>query len=147
MAGTVNITFGKIDTPYAETHGIVEVLIEWVGDSGDGTVPETAFDAVDTIDILGRYCVLAVTDPDGVTAPTDDYDIVIEDEYGCDVFGGALANRDGANSEQAVPKSEQAVPKVNNVYGGRLCAGVWTFKLTGNSVNSAKGKCVLYFEI
>ena len=141
MAGSsATITFGKIDTPYAGTHGIVEVKIEWVGDDADGSVPDTVFDSTDTIDILGRYCVLAVTDPDGDTAPTDNYDITVEDEYGCDIFGGALENRDTANSEQAVPK-------VSSVYGGRLCAGTWTFKLSGNSVNSAEGKCVLYFEI
>jgi len=138
MAGSsVTITVGKIDTPYAGTHGIVEVLAEWVADDTNGSVPDTA---IDDVDMLGRYCVLAVTDPDSGTAPTDNYDITIEDEYGCDIFGGALENRDTANSEQAVPK-------VNSVYGGRLYAGAWTFKLSGNSVNSAEGKCVLYFEI
>lgn len=144
MAGSsATITFGKIDTPYTGTYGIVEVTIDWVADDGagvGGSVPETAFDTTDTVDILGRYCVLGVTDPDAGTPPTDNYDIEILDEYGCDIFGGALTNRDTANSEQAVPK-------INSVYGGRLCAGVWTFKLTGNSVNDAEGKCVLYFEI
>ena len=141
MAGSsVTITFGKVDTPYTGTYGLVKVGIDWVADDTDGSVPDAAFDATDTIDILGRYCILAVTDPDGDTAPTDNYDITVEDEYGCDIFGGALANRDEANSEQAVPK-------INSVYGGRLCAGVWTFKLTGNAVNSAEGKCILYFEI
>ena len=141
MAGSsVTITFGKVDTPYTGTYGLVKVGIAWLADDTDGSVPDAAFDVTDTIDILGRYCILAVTDPDGDTAPTDNYDITVEDEYGCDIFGGALANRDTANSEQAVPK-------INSVYGGRLCAGVWTFKLTGNAVNSAEGKCVLYFEI
>lgn len=141
MAGSSStVTFGKIDTPYTGTYGLVKVEIDWVADDTDGSVPDAAFSAADTIDILGRYCILAVTDPDGDTAPTDNYDITVEDEYGCDIFGGALENRDVANSEQAVPK-------VNSVYGGRLCAGIWTFKLSGNSVNSAEGKCVLYFEI
>lgn len=138
MAGSsVTATFSKIDTLYAGTQGIVKVEIDWVADDTNATVPETDFS--DFMN-LGWYCVLAVTDPDSVTAPTDNYDIEILDEYGCDVFGGSLTNRDAANSEQAVPK-------INSVYGGRLCAGTWTFKLTGNSVNSAEGKCVLYFEI
>jgi len=139
MAGSTTVTFGKIDTPYAGTHGLVKVEINWVADSGDGSVPDGVFDATKTIRLLGRYCVLAVTDP-GPVAPTDNYDITIEDEYGCDIFGGQLSNRDGANSEQALPN-------IGGAYGGRPCAGVLTFKLANNSVHSATGKCVLYFEI
>ena len=138
-ASEVTIAFSKIDTPYAGTHGLVKVLITWLADSGTAAVTETAFDATDTVDILGRYCILGLTDP-GTTAPTANYDIEILDEYGIDIFGGALTNRDAANSEQVVPK-------INSVYGGRLCAGVWNFKLTNNAVNSAEGKCILYFEI
>lgn len=139
MAGTVDITFSKIDTPYASTHGVVKVLIEWTADSGDGSVPETAFDATDTIGITGRYCSLGVTDP-GTTAPTANYDIEILDEYGCDIFGGNFNNRSASDSEQTLPV-------INNGLGSRLCAGILTFKLTNNSVNSATGKCILYFEL
>ena len=140
MAGSsTTVTFGKIDTPYAGTHGLVKVEIDWVADDADGSVPDGVFDATDTIDILGRYCILGITNP-GTTAPTDNYDITVEDEYGCDIFGGQLLNRDSA-------LSEQALPNVGGAYGGRPCAGILTFKLSGNSVNDATGKCVLYFEI
>lgn len=137
---SATITFSKIDTPYTGTYGLVKVVIDWVADDGNGTVPQTDFDATDSVDILGRYCILAVTDPDSGTAPTDNYDVEILDEYGCDIFGGKLTNRDTANSEQVIPS-------ISSAYGGRLCAGILTFKLTGNSVNDAEGKCVLYFEI
>jgi len=40
-----------------------------------------------------------VTDP-GATAPTDDYDVVINDEDSVDVLMGAGADRDTANTEQ-----------------------------------------------
>lgn len=40
-----------------------------------------------------------VTNPDGVAAPTDDYDITITDEDGTDVLSAAGANRDTANTE------------------------------------------------
>jgi len=140
MAGSATIIFSKIDTPYTGTHGLVKVHIAWVGDSGDGSVPETAFDSTDTVDILGRYCALGVTVPDDTAAPSDNYDIEILDEYGCDIFGGELQNRDTANTEQAVPK-------IGNAYGTRLCAGGMTFKLTNNTVGSAKGECILYFEM
>lgn len=39
----------------------------------------------------------------GSTAPTDDYDLAIYNEMGIDVMGGALNNRDTANSERAEP--------------------------------------------
>jgi hypothetical protein len=140
MAGSsATVTFGKINTPYAGTHGLVKVEIDWVADDTNGSVPETDFDATDTIDILGRYCSLGVTDP-GTTAPTADYDIEILDEYGCDIFGGNMTNR-------SATVSEQTLPIINNGIGSRLCAGILTFKLTNNSVNDAIGKCVLYFEI
>lgn len=138
MAGSsATITFSKIDVLYAGAQGVVKAEIDWVADDTNGSVPETDFS--DFMN-LGWYCVLAVTDPDSGTAPTDNYDIEILDEYGCDIFGGELMNRDTANSEQAVPM-------LGSAYGTRLCAGTWTFKLTNNAVNSAEGKCVLYFEI
>lgn len=146
MAGSVTMTLNKISTKlsgkganYSGAHDIFKLLIEWVGDASGGTVPQTAFSASDLKFLRGRYCVLAVTDP-GSTAPTDNYDITIEDEYGVDVFGGSLTNRDTANSEQAIPQ-------IGTGLASRLCGGTWTFKLSGNSVNSATGKLCLYFEI
>ena len=139
MAGSsATITFSKIATPYTDTDDLIRVVIDWVADNGDGSVPQTDFDSDDSLDILDRFCVLGVTDP-GAVAPTPNYDIEILDEYGVDVFGGNLTNR-------SATASEQAVPKIGSAYGGRLCAGIWTFKLTNNIVNSATGKCVLYFE-
>ena len=144
MAASTTITFSKIDTPYAGTHGIVEVKIDWVGDGITGLPPDTDFDATDVVDILGRYCVLGVTQPGAVATggvvPDADYDIAIEDEYGCDIFGGNMVDR----SDTA---AEQALPLIGAAYGSRLCAGIWTFKLTDQTVIDATGTCVLYFEI
>lgn len=141
MAGSATITISNIDIPWhkKDVALIKKVLIEWTGDSNNGSVPDTAFSASNTVEIIGRDCSLAVTDP-GSTAPTDNYDITIEDEYGVDIMGGSLLNRNTANSEQAIPQ-------VGSGLASRLCAGTWSFKLSGNSVNSATGKCVLYFEI
>ena len=145
MAGTVTITLSEIDTPSPSSPhanipgGIKKVEISWIADSGDGSVPQTAFDSDVLADILGRYCILGITDP-GSPAPTDQYDIELLDEYGVDVFGENLKDR-------SATAGEQAVPKIGSAYGGRLCAGTWTFKLTGNFVNSAQGKCLLHFEI
>ena len=43
----------------------------------------------------------AVTQPGTMSPPTDNYDIVLENAIGVDVLGGALADRDTANTEQA----------------------------------------------
>lgn len=136
MATTM--TFSKIDTPYAGTHGLVKVEIEWEAAAG-GIVDSATFTTSETIDVVGRYCSLAVTDP-GTTAPTANYDIRITDEYECDVFGGTLADRSALDTEQVVPKMGDGL-------GTRLCAGPWTFVVTGNSVGAATGMCVLYFEL
>jgi len=139
MAGTVTMEFSKVAAPYVENRGIIKVSIDWVADASDGSVPQTDFDSTDMIDILGRYCIMATTNP-GSTAPTNLYDIEILDEDGIDVFGANLKNRSASDSEQVVPK-------IGMAYGGRVCTGTWTFKLTNNSVNSATGNCTLYFEV
>jgi len=139
MAGSVTITISKVSTPYSEDRGIVLAEIDWVGASSGGAVTAVDFSAANVLAVLGRKCVLAVTDP-GSVAPTASYDIEIKDEYGVDVFGGELKDRHTINSEQTQPK-------IGADYGPRLCAGTWTFNLSGNSVNSATGKCVLYFEV
>ena len=132
MSGTVIITISSVGNKSKK----VEII--WTANSLDGSVPRTEFDSAIIADIQEKYCILAITDP-GSPAPTDQYDIKIFDEYSVDIFGGELNNRSTINTEQAVPK-------IGNGYGGRLCAGPWTFRLSGNSVNSAQGKCVLYFE-
>ena len=139
MAGTVTITFSKVTAPYVENRGIIKVSIDWVASDADGSVPQTDFDSNDMMNIIGRYCIMATTNP-GATAPTDLYDIEILDEDGIDVFGGNLNNRSTSDSEQVVPK-------IGTAYGGRVCTNTWTFKLTNNSVNSATGNCTLYFEV
>ena len=134
----VTVAFSKISVPYVSEHGIVKVLIDWLA-ATDNSVADAAFDSTDLIDILGRYCILGVTDP-GSPAPSDNYDITIEDEYGVDIFGGKLTNRHTTNAQQEMPL-------IGSGYGGRLCAGPLTFKLAGNSVSVAKGKCILYFKL
>ena len=78
-----------------------------------------------------------VTDP-GSTAPSDNYDITIEDSDGVDVLGGAGVNRDTANTERVMP-----------LYGTtpHPCPinGALTVKIAGNIVNAATGKIKLYF--
>ena len=48
------------------------------------------------------WILLVETDP-GATAPTDNYDITLLNANGRDVMGGALTNRDTANTEAVLP--------------------------------------------
>lgn len=132
----VTITQSKIDVPYRDEHGIIKVLIEWLADDNDGSVPDTVCNDINT---HGRYCILGVTDP-GTTAPTASYDITIVDEHGCDIFGGELNDRSAS-------ASEQTTPLIGSSYEGRIITGALTFKLANNSVNSAIGTCSLYFRL
>jgi hypothetical protein len=88
-------------------------------------------------DVQGLYITLVITNP-GSPAPTDNYDIVINDSDGVDVMGGTLANRDTSNSEQALPYIGSLA------YGPRQIDGILTFSLSGNSVNSATGTCKVF---
>lgn len=51
---------------------------------------------------INGYIYMVITDP-SADAPTDDYDIVLNDADGADVMGGQLANRDTSVSEQVIP--------------------------------------------
>jgi len=93
MAGTVTQTRDQITV---RGKAVAEIItFSWTSTAGG------AADAATSAVVNGRLCKV-VTNP-GATAPTDDYDITITDSDGADVMGGACANRDTANSEQAVP--------------------------------------------
>lgn len=71
----------------------------------------------------------AETDP-GATGPTDNYDIVLNNSGGADVFNGALANRDTTNTELAWPL-------VGTIPVRTFVDGTLAIVVTNNSVNNA----------
>jgi len=73
---------------------------KWVGDSSAGTVTSTQLDQNLYNSIDGWYLVAVMTDP-GATAPTDDYDLVINNSSGLDMMDGNLTDRDTADTEIA----------------------------------------------
>lgn len=135
-AGTVTITGQWV----AMDQSMYEVTIAWTADTSDGSVPDTAFGVGVMRNIRGLYAGCAETDP-GSTKPTDDYDITIVDEYGLDIFGGTLGNRDETNTEQTYPKIV-----ASGIYGTRPIASALTFKLANNSVASATGTVKIIFS-
>ena len=122
-----------------ETHGkrgpIGVVTLTCVGDAADGSFPETAL----AVKISGRIVALE-TNP-GATAPTDNWDVALDDAEGDDVLQTLGANRDTVNTE-----------KVAVVYSGTslhvpvAMEDVLTLKITGNSVNSANIKIRILYE-
>ena len=86
-----------------ETIGSVK-KIKWAWTSAaDGTVGAAAVSSTTTNAYSGE-CLRLITDP-GATAPTDDYDVVINDADGVDVLIGAGANRDATATEQVIASS------------------------------------------
>lgn len=81
-----------------------------------------------------------VTNP-GATAPTDDWDVVLNDADGLDVFMGKGANRDTANSEQFTPFTTDGT----NVSAGVAVGGTHTLSAT-NAGNAKVFVIRLYVE-
>jgi len=87
--------------------------------------------------VKGWYLNMVETIP-GATAPTDNYDIVINNASGADVMGGALANRDAT-------LAEQVAPLLGGIPTKRPINSDLSIVLTGNSVNAATGTIKLFF--
>lgn len=119
MAGTVTVT----ESQFA---GICKIKWSWTGTAGG------AADKITTKSYYGEVIAL-VTDPDGSSAPTDNYDITITDSESYDVMQGAGANRDTSNTETAVPTAK-------SVAFGQLTLNV------ANAGNATAGVAVLYIQ-
>ena len=115
-----------------EKNGVVYIELNFTADAADGSVPDKEITIAKGHPAWGRYLYRVVTDP-GTTAPTDNYDITIDDTDGLDMCGGDCANRDTSTTEKV-----QLVlfePVLGNV----------TVTVSNNSVNSATGMVRLVF--
>ena len=119
MAGTVTVTEITVGS-------VKKITWSWTSDaSGDA-------DALTTTGYSGEI-ILLTTDP-GATAPTDNYDVVINDADGEDVLLGAGANRDTANTEHVQGTSLGAV------------AGSTLNCVVSNAGNAKDGEAHLYIR-
>lgn len=117
---------GTVTTTHRALGGQVRRLIFAVtADAAAASVPDTVLPSIE-----GRLLAL-VTNP-GATAPTDNYDITLEDADGADRLQGVGANRDTANTEQApiVYTGTSIHPPVD-------ADETLTLKIANNAVNSA----------
>lgn len=129
MAGTVSVT--RTNKRLGDTGKRINIVaIAWTADAADGSVPDT------TIQSLEGYVLKGITNPGG-TAPTANYDVKLLDatETTVDGLNGLLENRSATATETAVASGMAP-----------LLIGDYVFNLTGNSVNSASGTCVLYLS-
>lgn len=124
-ASSLSVTQVNLGVP---RHGR-KVVASWTAHT-DGSFTATEIS-------LGGFVSKVVTNP-GSTAPTDNYDITCGDpsDTTLDVFGGALANRDTANTEQAYTVISGATMPVY--------ASTCTLQITNNSVNGATGTIEFY---
>ncbi len=118
MAGTVTTT--EITHTSAK-----KITFAWTSSSG-GAADATTTNAFD-----GKVVGLT-TDPDGTDAPTDNYDIVINDADGHDVLLGAGANRDTLDTEHV------AEANLGAVAGSKLTLAITT------AGNAKKGVVIMW---
>ena len=130
MAGTVT---QAITT---EVDHIKVATFTATADASDGSFPATTLTVLPRNGIGGRLLQM-ITDPDGTTAPQDNWDVVLTNGGGDMLLGGG-ANRDTANTEVAVLESNGAHP----IYAG---TDSLILTITGNNVNSAGIVIKLYF--
>lgn len=128
MPGTTEYTREQ-ETLYSE-----KITFTVIADSGDGSILSK-----ETDDEIHGYVTRVVTDPTG-TNPTTLYDLTLKDADGCDVMGGALADRSASVVEQAMPLFAD-VPAPARVDGKLTLAGL------NNSVVSATISVHVYVAI
>jgi hypothetical protein len=128
MAGTVTLAHDRVGN-------IRKIVATIVADAAAATVPDTVLPAIE-----GRLLAL-VTNP-GATAPTDNYDLTVEDQHGHDVLEGVGANR-----------STSATQKVAVVYSGTGThpaideGDTLTLKIANNAVNGAQIVAEIYYAL
>ena len=133
MAGSSTITASNITVDGKVSRKVI--TIAWTGAAAGGAIDAITVNA-QTYGIEGWYLYSVETNP-GTTAPTDDYDIVINDADGLDIAGGLLANRDSSVTEMVNLRAAAT--------GYPMVRGNLSVAISGNSVNSATGTIIMTF--
>jgi hypothetical protein len=127
-SGTATLAISKYDA--LGPAGVLAYRIAWTCDAA-GRV------TLSTQAIAGTITKL-VTNP-GATAPTDNYDILLNDEDGADVLNAKGQNRDTANTEVVAPMIGDGTT-TNQLVDVN---GVLTLLIT-NAGNAKNGELILY---
>lgn len=123
MAGSTS-TLATHETPEPS---VGRISVDFVADDTDGSWLPFVMPEFD-----GR--ILSLTTDPGATAPTDNWDIALNNADGFDVLGGAGANRDTANTERAAVTSGYVSKRET-----------MTLVPTGNAVNDATMRATIHY--
>lgn len=82
---------------------IKKITFSWTSENGGGNAGKATKTTLDSY--TGEIIRLVTVPGAAPNAPTDDYDVAINDEDGNDVLMGAGADRDTANTEQVLASS------------------------------------------
>lgn len=126
------------------TNDVRMLTITWACATGAATIVATDTDNNISSRIFGWWAFMAVTDP-GTTAPTDNYELVLNDAAGAKIFGGSTDACDTSNSETWIPLLAGTAGADGN-YGPRFISSAITFDITSNSNNGANGIAYVYFS-
>lgn len=125
--------------PVGNGLGFSIIELGWTSDDATGAV-EAATNAAVTKIVTGKWLLQAQTKPtSGGTAPTDNYDIVLNDDLSMDVMGGTLANRSSTLTQVALPYPGSLT------YAPVPVKGALTLSIT-NAGNAKKGTVYLYLS-
>lgn len=149
MGAAAPSTVTDTNTRFADGWNVTK--ISWVADSTGAVVADTSviyfrgiIHWIATNPDTSRYPATADSSGRG---PTDNYDITLTNNLGIDVAGGALMNRDTANTERVSPwlitpvdgdADTLPVPFFND---SKLITAI-----TNNKINNARGDIYIYWE-
>ena len=131
--GTATVTKSTRSLEGGQKARIYSIAI--TADAADGSIPNATLSKV-------HGCLMKVITNPGSTAPTDNYDLVINDvdDATADAAKSLLLNRDTANTEVVYPLSE-----AGSAGGLYFQPGDYTLVSSNNSVNSATVVVKMFF--
>jgi len=128
------------------SENVKKLTITWLCASGAATIVATDTDSKISAELFGWWCEFCVVNP-GATAPTDNYELVLNDAAGAKIFGGQTDDCDTANSETFFPLlAGSAAATYSAHFGPRLISSPITFDITSNSQNGALGTVEIFFS-
>jgi hypothetical protein len=119
---------------YAEN--VREIVFQCVGDSANGSIPNTEMDKP-SYEIAQGWFLDSVETVPGSPAPTADSDVVVNDEHGLDLLNG---NGTDLLNDTAV---KAVVPSIGGQNKRVPVRGKLTIGVSGQSVNLAQYKIIL----
>lgn len=142
MAGTVIQTFEKIESAAFRGNRatLAKLTFECACEAAAATIPNTATSAEITAAIQGLFFIKCINVPGTTTAPTDNCEVLITDEYGIDMLGGL-----GTDWLDAVGNKE-IYPTIAGKGGCQPVIGALTLDVDNNLVNAATWDIICIFS-